>query len=206
MSLIRITNGFPDLSDADFVERARFIAARMKEQPAFDKADPSPEQLEAAVAELEVLIEKAQTGNRMDVMVKKQKREVITEMLYLMSYFVLYASKGDRVVAASSGFTLAKGSSPAPPIVKPENLKVVHTGQVGELEVSVDAVHGAQSYVFQYTTDPALKEESFQSEVSTSRKFVFRNMTLGTRFFFRVGAVGPKGQIQYSDVLSRYAA
>lgn len=127
-------------------------------------------------------------------------------MLYSLSYYVLYAADGNRAVLASSGFEAAREQQPFQPITKPENLLVLNTSQTGMMQSSVDAVADAMAYLHQYSTDPDLKEESWQSIAATTRKCLLKGLKPGTVYYVRVAVVGRKNQKLYSDVVWRMAA
>jgi hypothetical protein len=206
MSLLRLTNGFHRLTDAALGENASYIASCIKDNPNFPTPTPTPVKIQEMVTQFLAAVDKAKTGNRMDILLKNDMRETLIETLYLAGYYVLFTAQGDRAIAASSGFKLAKEPKPAPAITKPDNLKVVNGNQTGMLETSVDAVKGALAYVHQYTTDPALSEDNWLSIPCTSRRCKLESLTPGTLYYVRVGAVGSKEQVLYSDVVSRIAA
>lgn len=97
---------------------------------------------------------------------------------------------------------LVKQSQPAE-INKSENLQVLNGVNSGELEVLVNRVKGATAYLHEYTTDDTAQTVNWVSVASTSRCIVFSNLQSGSKYYCRVGAVGPKGQLVYSDPVSR---
>lgn len=206
MSQIKLSNGFNRLTDSALAENASFIASSIKDNPNFPTPSPTPVKIEQMVTEFLAAVDKAKTGNRMDILLKNNLREGLLDNLYLMGYYVLFTAQGDRTIAASSGFKLAKEPSPQPPIGKPLNLQVLNTTQSGELESSVTKVKGAVSYLHQFTTDPLLKEDGWMSMACTSRKCLLQGLKPGATYFVRIGAIGTKDQIMYSDVVSRIAA
>lgn len=206
MAVLRFTNGFDKMSDAKFAETVSYIAGEVgKHREVFEKPDPSVERIVEMVTAFRTLVQKAATGNYADIALKNQYRETLLNEVYNLGYYILYVAKGNRVKAELSGMKLAKPPAPAPPIEKPENIMVVNTNQTGVMEISVNAVKGARAYVHQYTTDPTLKEDSWISVNSTSRKCRLEGMPPGTVFYFRVAAIGTRDQVMYSDVVSRMA-
>lgn len=206
MSLLRLTNGYHRLTDSALLEEASYIASCVKDNPNFPTPSPTPAKLLEMVNQVQAAVDKARTGNRLDILLKNDLRETLIETLYLLGYYVLFTAQGERAIAASSGMKLAKEVAPAPPITKPQNLTVVNTDQTGVMEGSVDAVKGARAYVHQYTTDASLKDDSWVGMNCTSRKCRFEGLKPGTTYYFRVIAVGTKEQVMYSDVASRMAA
>lgn len=108
-------------------------------------------------------------------------------------------------MAETSGFSFAKIPAPKPPILKPQNLKVMNSNQSGQMDVSIDAVAGALAYVYQYIADADLPTGNWSSNTCSQRKCTITGLTPGTLYHWRVAAVGTKGQILYSDTISRIA-
>jgi hypothetical protein len=119
---------------------------------------------------------------------------------------VLFCAKGNRVIALSSGFSLSKQPEPTPPLSKPENLRVEAGINPGELDIRVANVKNAISYMHQVSTDPTLAEASWKSVTSSTSQALIVNLQPGTKYYCRVGAIGSKKQLVYSDVVSRVAA
>jgi hypothetical protein len=205
MSLLRITNGFEKKSDSKLLEKANFVHTGMNGNTSFPTPTPSMTEFLTAITQFQAAVEAAGSGDRMQVAYKKEKRDTLVNILHLLGYYVLYASAGNRTKAQSSNFTLAKEPTPSV-ITKPVDLKVNNSNQTGQLEVSIKKVHGAVAYLHQYSTDPLLKEESWMSMTCSATKCTIDGLTPGAKYFLRVGAIGTKDQVMYSDVVSKIAA
>lgn len=203
----KLTNGFARLSDSKLEEKAQFIITQIGNNVgSFATPDPALTVLQDALAVFNEAVTAAKTGDRFDIAIKTQKKQDLVELLQLELVYVEYIAKGDPVILASSGFDLAKQPSPTPELTKPENLKVINSDQSGELIISVDAVPNAVSYLHQFSIDPLLKDSSWQSLTSSQSKNNLTNLTPGVLYYCRVGAVGRKNQVMFSDVVSRIAA
>lgn len=112
-------------------------------------------------------------------------------------------SGGDRALAVSSGFSIAKSPSPAPAITKAENQKLTDGLNAGELMLTFKKVQGARSYMYQSCPDPFTPESTWSNNMGTLRKFKFSGLQSGKRYWCRVAAVASGGQTVYSDPLSR---
>ena len=73
----------------------------------------------------------------------------------------------------------------------------------GKLVFKFKAVKGASSYLFQYTSDATLQENSWASFPATTTSFTFTGLTKGTTYYCRVMAVGANRQVKSSIVLNR---
>jgi hypothetical protein len=73
----------------------------------------------------------------------------------------------------------------------------------GKLAFKFKAVKGASSYLFQYTSDATLQENSWISFPATTTYFTFSGLTKGTTYYCRAMAVGANQQVKSSIVLNR---
>lgn len=207
MALLRITNGFERLSDAKLLERASFIHQQVSTRTSvFPTPSPTMPVLKDACDEFHSSLNAALSGDRVLVAQKNNLRQALVDLLHKLGYYVLFTAGGNRLVALESGFTLAKDPT-SQSIIKPTGMRVSYGDQSGELTLSVKRVLYAVAYQHQYTTDPALKDESWQSMTPCSAtKCKIPGLTPGTTYYFRVGAIGARDQVLYSDVVSKIAA
>src|SRR5918912_1221168 len=64
----------------------------------------------------------------------------------------------------------------------------------GEMDLRWDKVERARSYVIEFSPDPPTPTSWTHGAVSTKSQFTLGGLTSGTRYWFRVAAVGPLGQ------------
>lgn len=206
MPLLRLTNGFDKMSDANLVVRSQNIIAAMTGNANFPTPDPTLAVMQTALNAYSDALDAAKTGDKTDIAIKNQKKADLVDQIHLLGAYVLYTSKQDSAIAISSGFTVAKDPSPAPDITKPENFQVDNGLNSGELQVSCNAVPGARSYMYQYTSDAAVTDATqWETETGTVRKNLFYGLNSGTRYWCRVAAVGINGQVVYSEPVARIA-
>jgi hypothetical protein len=170
--------------------------------PAFPTPVPTLAEIGDAYAAFAAALAAAASGNRADIADKNAKREVLVNLLIALARYINFTAEGDRALLLTTGYDVNKEKQPTT-IGTPENLKIVNGDNPGELIVSVKAVKGAKSYVFEYTADATLAEGSWVSITSTSRKNVFTDLESGKTYYCRVAAVGPKGQVKFSSIGSR---
>ena len=197
---LRITNGFEALSDANLVIRTNQIVADLTAN--FSSA-PGLAALTSSKTLFETAVTSAKEGGKYEVAIKNQRRSELIEQLHLMGNYVLYTCAGDRVMAISSGFSIAKAPTPAPPVTQAQNQKLDNGINSGELDYSFEKVPGAKSYVYQATPDPITNNSVWSNEMGTKRRFVFSGLESGKRYWVRVAAVGSNGSPAYSDPVSR---
>ena len=203
MPLLRITNGFDKLSDANLETRAGAILSAMTGNVSFPTPSPALATVQTAATDFAIALAKAKTGSEYDKAFKNSKREELITLLHSLGNYVLFTANGDELMAKSSGYSIARTPSPAPGVTPATNQKLEDGANAGELKFSFDKVPGARSYMYQYTPDPVTESSVWQSMPGTVRKTVFTGLQSGTRYWCRVIAIGTGGQGVYSDAVSR---
>lgn len=198
----RVLMNFNRYSDGDFESKTHTIIANMTGNAYFPTPVPTVADVTTAANDYSNALIEAKTGNRSAIAEKNSKRDELTGLLRIWANMVNYSANGDVVKLLTSGFDLSKESTPVI-ITKPENLSIENGISSGELKVSVNAVKGAVSYLHEYTTDETLAPGSWVSTASSSCKILFSNLVPGSKYYCRVGVVGRKGQMVYSDAVSR---
>lgn len=166
---------------------------------------PTMTVLKDACDEFQSALNSALGGDRVLVAQKNTYRQTLVNHLHTLGHYVLMTAAGNRFIAVESGFTLSK--EPAPVVInKPTGLTVENSNQAGQLLISIRKVRGAVAYMHQYSSDPALKEESWMCMTSSATKCKLPGLKAGTIYFIRVGAIGTKDQVLFSDVASKMAA
>ncbi len=193
---------FRGMSDAALETKASTIAVSMKGNAYFPTPVPSLTDVQNALDDFSDSLVTAQGGKRADIAVKNQNRAALIALLRQLAAYVNFIANGDRAILLTSGFDItSEGGVSA--ITKPENLQVVNGDNPGELIVSVDSVPAAKAYMFEYSTDSTLAETSWQKMPFTQSSFTFTGLDSGKKYFCRVAAVGTRGQMVYSDIISR---
>jgi hypothetical protein len=206
MKVLTITNGFVKLSDANLDLKANNILTAMTGNTSFPDPQPKLDILQTAITEYETALNDCRDGDRLQVAIKNQKREALITLLHKLADYVLYKSAGDSVVAFSSGFSISKSPSPAPPITKPGNLRVVQGDNPGELLNKVERVKGAYAYLYQYATDAMMAQDKWEWISCSRSSCTLTDLEPGTKYNCRVAAIGPREQLMYSDIVSRIVA
>jgi len=85
----------------------------------------------------------------------------------------------------------------------PTNFKVSDGLNAGEIKTSVKGVDRAMMYSHEYALALPDADTSWTTWVSSSVTCIFTELPSGTRVYARVGAIGRKEQLVYSDILSR---
>ena len=75
----------------------------------------------------------------------------------------------------------------------------------GTVDLSWDRVRGASSYIIQKSPNPITDSSWTQAGVSTKSSTTLTGMTSGTKYWFRVAAIGSAGQGAWSDPATKMA-
>jgi hypothetical protein len=188
-------------NEHDLVTFIKRVVEKLKSNPAFPNTPAALAALEKMLPELEDALVKAKSRDKEWVSIKNDKKAIAIALLEELAQFVIAASKGDRTLILSSGFDVTdeQNSSPATAI---ETLEV-ELGAPGEAIVRVKKATGAVAYVHQYATEPPGPNTVWVNEESTIREHTFKGLASDKRYWFRVLAIGRKGQKAYSPVVSR---
>ena len=205
MKVLRVTNGFSEMSDAYLPVRAEFIVASMNGNPHFPAPVPTLAEMTTTIKDFRAAMDKAQTGNRLAASAKNQLKELLVNKLHLLGSYVLFAAAGNEVAASSSGFQVAKAAQPLPPLAKPGGLVLREGLNKGDLKLKMQRVKGARAYLYEITPSPVTADSHWRGTLSTITVCTFTGLESGREYNCRVAAVGKNQQVVYSDVVSRIA-
>jgi len=83
------------------------------------------------------------------------------------------------------------------------NRSFIELGAPGEATIRVKKATGVVAYVHQYATEPPGPNTVWVNEESTIREHTFKGLASDKRHWFRVLAIGRKGQKAWSPIVSR---
>ena len=185
--------------------RSGQIVAAMTGNTHFAAPNPTVAALKAALTAFSNALLACKSGDRVKIADKNEKRTKLISLLHQMAFYVLNVSNGNEAIAVTSGFEI----SPAPQqrvVEKPDPLILENGSNPGEIVCKGKTVAGAKSYIFQYATLEEMTAGIWQSLPSTTVLAVLPPLTIGTRYYCRLAAVGSRKQLMYGDVTSRTAA
>lgn len=206
MKKVSITNGFSQMTDNNLDIRAKQIYAAIDGNLNFPNPVPTVAEMQAAIDAFNAAVIDCRTGDRVKIGFKNQLKQDLVSKLHLWADFVLFKSANNSAVAASSGFTLGKIPQPSPPLTKPVNLRVENAINPGQLKYQINSVPFATSYLHEYATDEMLTQDNWQSVASSRTTCIIADLQPGVNYHCRVAAIGTKGQLLYSDMVSRIVA
>lgn len=195
--------GFSDLSDPSFETMSLTVINFMTGNANFPTPIPAIADVTTAVTDFSTALLAAKTGNRAQCAEKNEKRAAVDGMLRNLVSYVNFIAKGNRPLLLTTGFDLNSESDSGPVLTKPENPQVINGLNPGELTASVKAMPGAKAYVYEYSSDVTFSETSWQRFTVTTASYTFTGLSKGKEYYCRIAVVGSKGQMAYSDTISR---
>ena len=206
MALVKV--GAARLPVADKIQFARQIVTQMTGNANFGSPVPTLGSLTAAANALESAYNAAQTAMaqaRAAISVQDDAAAALDLLLMQEGNYVENASGGDRSKIESSGFAVRNlGSAPIGDLPAPSNVDVTPNENAGTVNMRWRRVRGAYSYVVQKAVDAPSLEWNTVADCTKS-KVAVNTMVSGTKYWFRVAAVGAAGRSAWSDAIGKYA-
>ena len=201
-----VITSFSRMRDDEIAIRAHNIVEKMTGNPNFTTPVPALADITAALTEYHLALEQAQNGGTDKTAAKNAKRLALEGLLRSLALYVQLQCKNDLAIILGSGFDARK--APATPVTvmkRPAEFTVVNGPYPGSMELSVERIPGAGSYVFEYAAWPVTETTPWEKISVRSRTYTIKGLTSGQQYAFRATAVGFDDTPVYSDVISRYA-
>jgi hypothetical protein len=128
----------------------------------------------------------------------------LDSLLSKLGNYVDSTSDGDEAKILSAGMSVKAKSVPIGSLPQPTSLAATAGDMEGEIDLTWDKVHGAKSYVIEYIPDPITPTGWKSGGVSTKSYASVTSLPSGTKYWFRVAAVGAAGQGPWSDPATKY--
>lgn len=202
MKRSKIVTPFEGQSDPDFKAKADGIYAAMLGNINFPTPVPELTMIDGMIKAFGEAMAAAKDRDRNSVARKNDIRRDLTYALIQLASSVTTIANGDKTLLISSGFELAKPGQTIP-LERPKGILLMDGRNSGELVVKIPTVKGAKSYGAQYTTDPLTASSEWTQQMTTTTRFTFRHLVTAQKYWCRMAAIGPYGQVVYSDAVCR---
>lgn len=204
MPKAKVKLNFDALSVSEKIARARIIVQNMTTNAA-NFPHPTP-----ALGDVTVVIDAAEQAYNAALVARDLSKQrtaelevqvaALDEMAARLAGFVESASGGKEEIILSAGMSvrapsLASGQPPA----DPSSLTPTTGDHEREVDLSWNASTNAKSYIVQFSPNPPTDTSWTQAAVVTVSKATISGLTSGTKYWFRVAAVGSGGQSGWSD-------
>lgn len=207
----KLALSFRNLSEPDLYSMAWGVVGKLTDNEYFPDAGPMLPPIQKTAEEFIQAMNDAYLGDQYYILSKNKLKEKLIALLRELGEWVEKRSKdinapyGNELALLSSGFSLAKLPGDVE-LQTPENFRISPGKKNGEIIMQVKRVQGAKAYLFQYTRDPLVNENQWETVSSTRCKKVIANLPLGIKFLFRIAAIGARNQVVYTRVLDRHVA
>ena len=168
----------------------------MNGNPRFPSCDYPLENVPTLRTQMMTYYNASQSGNHEQSALMRQTKDELIDGLKKTGNYVDRIADGDDAAITSSGFHLAKQPAAAQQV----ELRVESGELSGSVVLKRQAVEGAKSYVWQYSTDGIAY--TFAG-ASSSSKYTITGLTPVTKYYFQVAVVTTAGTSAFSDAVAK---
>lgn len=210
MPKAKVKLNFDALSVSEKIARARIIVQNMTANAA-NFPHPTP-----ALADVSAVIDAAEQAYNAALIARdiskqrtaelEQQEEALDDIASRLAGFVESASGGKEEIILSAGMDVRAPAivSGQPPAV-PSSLTATIGDKDGEIDLSWNASTNAKTYIAQVSPNPPTDSSWAQAALVTVSKATISTLVSGTKYWFRVAAVGAGGQSGWSDPAMKMA-
>jgi len=204
----KIKLGLNKMSVADLIGLSQQIANAMTGNPSFPTPNPPLATVTGATDALQTALNEANTArmeSKNKTIVQNEQADKVRALIAQLASYVENVSEGKEAVITSAGMDVASPPSSAAEPSTPTGFTSTTGDSDREIDLGWNSVLHAQSYVVERST-AAPPNAVWEHQLTTTKsKVTIENLTSGTRYWFRVAAVGTKGQSGWSDISTRIA-
>jgi len=206
--MARIKLNLRNLSITEKIAKGRHIVNSMTNNANFPAPHPPLTDVTGFVDDLQKAFEQVQlTKSEMAGHVSTQdnvEMKLDQALTQLAGYVESIAGKDDTVITSAGMDTRAAPSAPSIPLV-PQALSATAGEHEGVIELFWKPVLNAKSYAIESSTNPAEAASWTHMGIATSGSKAIHGLKSGTRYWFRVAAVGAGGQSGWSEHATKVA-
>ena len=206
--MARIRLNLKKMSVTDKIAKGRQIVTAMTNNPSFPNPTPAVADVVAALDDLEktfALVKSAKSEVTTRVGTQEIAEAKVNQVLnQLAGYVESIAGTNDTLITSAGMETKAPPSAPTPPNI-PQALAATAGEHEGEMLLVWKPVSNARSYTIEFSLDPATTTSWTHAGIAASASKTINNLKSGTRYWFRVAAIGAAGQSGWSEHATKIA-
>jgi hypothetical protein len=195
-----VTRPYNSWSDKRLVTEAVKVQAGMTGNADFPTPTPSMEVYSAALSDFINNVGKAGSRDINAVAAKNASRKVLIELSITLGAYVMLTANGDREKLLTTNFPTRKQAQPVV-LGKPGNFRCTNGLNPGELLLKIDTMDGVVSFNFMHTPYPIQEGAAWTTVSSSKSSCLITGLQPGTRYAFRVPALGTHGQRVWGETL-----
>ena len=197
------------LSVPEKVARGREIIADMTGNTNFPSPQPTLATAKSVTDDLETAQQEQQTAKRTaeaKTVERNDKEDIFDRTFNQLAAHVESVAGDDEQKIRSAGMdTRAPAASSTATPDAPGSFNITGGDADGEVDASWNPVDGARTYLIEQSPDPITATSWKQATATTKSKATIASLLSGTRYWFRVAAVGAGGQGAWSNPVSKIA-
>jgi hypothetical protein len=199
--------GLDGLSVPAKIQYVRRLAAAINGNPNFTNPVPSVATLTAQADGLETAYNEAQAArlaSKSKTTIQDDQNVAVDLSVAQLASYVDSASGGDATKIESAGFATRATPTPVGELPAPTDVQVLPSEHSGAAEVKWKSVYGAKAYAIERAPDGDNLSWAVIG-TSTKKQASLNSMASGTKYWFRVAAIGTAGQSAWSDPVPMFA-
>lgn len=204
----KIKLGLNGLTVPELIALAQQITGAMNGNPNFTTPNPPLTTITDATKALQTAAEEvnaARMESKNKTIIQNQQEDKLQGLLRQLASYVDNISNGDEALITSAGMDVQAASSGVGEVGVPTGFTATVGDSDGEIDLSWNPVARAQSYVIESSPDAPPAAKWMHQLATTKSKATLTNLTSGTRYWFRVAAIGSQGQGGWSDISMKVA-
>lgn len=197
-----------ELPIPDKVQKFREIITAMTGNANFTTPDPTLAALTTATDNLEtrfLAAKAARTTAKELTDLQDAAEQAADAIMTSEASYVQNKSLGDAAKILSAGMAVRDPAAPIGDLPAPGNISATEGDHDGEVDLHWNRVKGAKSYMIQRTTTPTDAASWGNPVIATKSKATVAGLVTGTKYYFRVAAIGAAGQGAWSELASQVA-
>ena len=206
--MARVRLNLRSLSVPAKIAKGRHIVTSMTDNKNFPNPTPPLTEVTAALDALEEAFAQMQASRAkvtaLTVTQENAEAKLDQTLTQVAAYVESVAGRDDTLITSVGMELKASPSTTTLPSV-PQAVTAAAGDHDGELVLSWKSVPRAKSYVIESSTDPATVTSWEHVGIATSATKTINGLKSGTRFWFRIAAVGAGGQSGWSEHATKVA-
>ncbi len=204
----KIKLGLNRLSVPELIGLSQQITNALTGNPNFTTPNPALATITTATGDLQTAYNDANTArieSKNKTIVQNERGDALRALLTQLASYVDNISAGKEALITSAGMDVQSAPTNLVEPSAPSGFTSTTGDGDAEIDLSWNSVANAQSYIVErsHAAPPAAAWE--HQATTTKSKLTADKLSSGTRYWFRVAAVGSKGQSGWSDLSTRIA-
>lgn len=206
--MAKVKLNFRRLSVPEKVAKARQIATAMSGNARFPNPNPPLAAITAGANSLDdayTTLQATKQAVKTAATDQTVKEDALDQLVSQIASYVENVAGNDETIITTAGMDAKAPASPSTVPNAPSGLDATSGDRDGEIDLSWNPSANSKSYVVQQSADPNSTTGWTHAGTSTKSSITIDGLTAGTRYWFRVSALGASGQSGWSDPATKIA-